>query len=77
MTLCADAELSKLCQEFPDFDQGLIEGMLADQGGDSAEVHACLRVRPQRSLFIINAAKRILPVARHTVHIDWSLFPAK
>lgn len=43
---CADADLAGLCEEFPDFDRGLLEGMLADQGGDVAEVHACLRVPP-------------------------------
>ena len=48
----ADSDLDQLCQEFPDFDRGLLEGMLADQGGDVPEVHACLRVcsphRPQK-----------------------------
>ena len=44
MSVYADDDLSRLCQEFPDFDRGLVEGMLADQGGDVPEVHACLRV---------------------------------
>lgn len=41
----ADDDVAGLCREFPDFDRGLVEGMLADQGGDVPEVHACLRVR--------------------------------
>lgn len=40
----ADDDLDKLCQEFPDYDRGLLEAMLADQGGDAPEVRACLRV---------------------------------
>ena len=46
MVVCADDDLAGLCREFPGFDRGLLEGMLADQGGDVAEVHACLRVEP-------------------------------
>ena len=42
--LYAEDDLVGLCRDFPDFDKGLIEGMLADQGGDVPEVHACLRV---------------------------------
>ncbi|KAL0024465.1 hypothetical protein WJX77_007093 [Trebouxia sp. C0004] len=42
-TTAPEDDLAGLCQEFPDFDRGLIEGMLADQGGDVPEVHACLR----------------------------------
>ncbi|KAA6428294.1 MAG: E3 ubiquitin- ligase ORTHRUS 2-like [Trebouxia sp. A1-2] len=38
-----EADLAGLCRDFPDFDRGLIEGMLADQGGDVPEVQACLR----------------------------------
>ena len=37
-------DLEKLCEDFPAYDRGLIEVMLADQGGDVPEVHACLRV---------------------------------
>ena len=44
MAATADGDLAGLCREFPDFDRGLVEGMLADQGGDVPEVHACLRV---------------------------------
>lgn len=44
MAASADGDLAGLCREFPDFDRGLVEGMLADQGGDVPEVHACLRV---------------------------------
>lgn len=39
-----DDDLNKLCKEFPVYDRGLIGAMLADQGGDVPEVHACLRV---------------------------------
>ncbi len=42
--LYAEDDLAGLCRDFPDFDRGLIEGMLADQGGDVPEVHTCLRV---------------------------------
>ncbi|KAL0029826.1 hypothetical protein WJX77_002266 [Trebouxia sp. C0004] len=42
-TTAQEDDLAGLYQEFPDFDRGLIEGMLADQGGDVPEVHACLR----------------------------------
>ena len=40
----AEDDLDKLCQEFPDYDRGLVGAILADQGGDVPEVHACLRV---------------------------------
>ncbi|KAL3132357.1 hypothetical protein ABBQ32_008933 [Trebouxia sp. C0010 RCD-2024] len=43
-------DLDKLCQEFPDYDRGLVGAMLADQGGDVPEVHACLRVVPPSSI---------------------------
>ncbi|KAL0054420.1 hypothetical protein WJX82_008650 [Trebouxia sp. C0006] len=42
-TTAQEDDLAGLCRDFPDFDRGLIEGMLADQGGDVPEVHACLR----------------------------------
>lgn len=42
--LYAEDDLVGLCRDFPDFDRELIQGMLADQGGDVPEVHACLRV---------------------------------
>ena len=40
----AGSDLDQLCQDFPEFDRSLLEGMIADQGGDMPEVHACLRV---------------------------------
>lgn len=49
MLCTAESDLDKLCEEFADYDRGLLEGMLADQGGDVAEVHACLRVLPSPS----------------------------
>lgn len=38
------AELVQLRESFPDYDEGLILGMLEDQGGDMLEVHAALKV---------------------------------
>jgi hypothetical protein len=32
-----------LCTEFAEYDRGLIDGLLEDQGGDIPEVHAALR----------------------------------
>lgn len=46
----AEDDLDKLCQEFPGYDRGLVGAMLADQGGDVPEVHACLRVVPPSSV---------------------------
>eukprot|EP00878_Enallax_costatus_P002906 GHUV01003100.1.p1 GENE.GHUV01003100.1~~GHUV01003100.1.p1 ORF type:complete len:864 (+),score=393.39 GHUV01003100.1:552-3143(+) len=37
------AELAQLRESFPDYDEGLIMGMLDDQGGDLLEVHAALK----------------------------------
>ncbi|PNH03688.1 putative E3 ubiquitin-protein ligase [Tetrabaena socialis] len=39
------SEAASLVGEFPDFEPSLVEGMLEDQGGDVAEVAACLKVR--------------------------------
>lgn len=41
-------ELATLTAAFPDFDAGLISGLLEDQGGDVEEVHAYLKVRIDR-----------------------------
>lgn len=38
------AEVTQLHEAFPEFDKGLIAGLLEDQGGDSEEVHAYLKV---------------------------------
>uniref|UniRef100_A0A383VGC2 RING-type E3 ubiquitin transferase n=1 Tax=Tetradesmus obliquus TaxID=3088 RepID=A0A383VGC2_TETOB len=48
------AELSQLCESFPDFDRELIAGMLEDQGGDVEEVHAYLKRMKNQ----LNHAKR-------------------
>jgi hypothetical protein len=38
-------EVASLMGEFPDGDEGLVRGMLEDQGGDLADVRVMLRVR--------------------------------
>jgi hypothetical protein len=39
-------ELTQLREAFPEYDEGLIVGLLEDQGGDWEEVHAYLKVSP-------------------------------